>query len=65
LGHQDAPHLVTEVEEADLPIRKIKAARFRFIFLEQFSNSPFVNPINWDDVIPLETEAILYSSMNT
>jgi hypothetical protein len=40
------PHLVTKLEEADWPTRKITAARFQFKILEQFSNSPFVDPIH-------------------
>jgi hypothetical protein len=43
---------MAEVKKADLPTRKNKAARFRFIFREQFSNFPLVDLINWDDVIP-------------
>jgi hypothetical protein len=46
-------HLVTEVEEADLPTRKITIARPRLVVLEQFSNSPLVDPINGDDIIPI------------
>jgi hypothetical protein len=56
--------LVTGAEAADLPTRKIKAAMCRFILLEQFSNSPLVDQIHWDDVIPLETDSVFYSPMN-
>jgi hypothetical protein len=46
------PHLVTEVEEADLPTRKIAVARYRFVLLKQFSNLPLIDPINGDEIIP-------------
>jgi hypothetical protein len=59
------PYLVTEAEEADLPTRKVKAARSQFMLLEKFSNSPLVDPINRDDVIPLETDSVFDSSTNT
>jgi hypothetical protein len=56
--------LVTGPEAADLPTRKIKTARSRFILLEQFSNSSLVDQINWDDVILSETDSVFYSLMN-
>jgi hypothetical protein len=49
-GHES--RVATEVEEADLPTRKITVARSRFILFERFSNSPWVDPMNSDDVIP-------------
>jgi hypothetical protein len=48
---------VTGAKAIDLPTRKIKAARSRFILLEGFSNFPLVDQINWDDVIPPETDS--------
>jgi hypothetical protein len=44
---------------------KVKTARSRFILLDQLSSHDSVAHINWNDLLPSESDEQFYSSVNT
>jgi hypothetical protein len=53
-----------DLDESPVPPIKIKAVRSRFILLEQLSHHELTAGINWNEVIPSETDERFFSSMN-
>jgi hypothetical protein len=54
-----------KADEADAHPIKVKAARSRFILLEQLPKHDQIAHLNWADIFPPETDEAFYSSMNT
>jgi hypothetical protein len=49
-----------DAEHQDISPLKIKAARSRFILIEQLSANELVTHIIWDDILPMETDDTFY-----